>query len=160
MNVSVTVRNDSPRVEILRPGPLSEVNEDVPITFSGVGYDTPLDEAGLTYLHVFPFSPRPGTPAAKMPQLERSVIRDRALKLREKGELILKRYLDVQTGSVQQLLMERGGMGRTAQFTLAKVADATHLTPGTLCDVHVSGNDGSRLEASLCSVQGGKVAAA
>ena len=57
-----------------------------------------VDECGLTHLHVFPFSPRPGTPAARMPQVEREVIKDRARRLREQGEAALRRHLDAQVG--------------------------------------------------------------
>src|SRR5262249_60567504 len=57
-----------------------------------------VDACGLTHLHVFPFSPRPGTPAARMPQISREVIKDRARRLREKGEAALRRHLDAQVG--------------------------------------------------------------
>jgi len=53
-----------------------------------------VEECGLTHLHVFPFSPRPGTPAARMPQLDRAVIKDRARRLRERGAAALRRHLD------------------------------------------------------------------
>src|SRR5947208_6287629 len=53
-----------------------------------------VDECGLTHLHVFPFSPRPGTPAARMPQVRRDVINERARRLRKKGDEALRRHLD------------------------------------------------------------------
>jgi len=58
-----------------------------------------VDECGLTHLHVFPFSPRPGTPAERMPQLARDIVKDRARRLREKGEAALRRHLDAQVGA-------------------------------------------------------------
>ena len=59
-----------------------------------------VDECGLTQLHVFPFSPRPGTPAARMPQLDRDVVKERAQRLREKGEAALARHLAAQVGRI------------------------------------------------------------
>ena len=56
-----------------------------------------VDECGLTQLHVFPFSPRPGTPAARMPQLDRTLVKERARRLREKGEAALRRHLDAKS---------------------------------------------------------------
>ena len=76
-----------------------------------------VDECGLTQLHVFPFSPRPGTPAARMPQLDRAIVKERARRLRDKGEAALARHLDAQIGAQRLVLTERGGIGRTEQFT-------------------------------------------
>ena len=58
-----------------------------------------VDECQLTYLHVFPFSPRPGTPAARMPQVERATIKERAARLRDKGNTCLQHFLTKQIGS-------------------------------------------------------------
>ena len=98
-----------------------------------------VEECDLTHLHVFPFSPRPGTPAAKMPLVKGPVIRDRAHRLREVGERALRRHLSEQVGRNVQLLVERNGFARTEQFTLteidlgqpgdiipARIVDATH----------------------------------
>ena len=60
-----------------------------------------VDECGLTHLHVFPFSPRPGTPAARMPQVAREIVKERARRLREKGEAALRRHLDGEVGIVR-----------------------------------------------------------
>ena len=76
-----------------------------------------VDECGLTQLHVFPFSPRPGTPAARMPQLDRDIVKQRARRLREKGEAALRAHLDAQVGHRRLVLTERGGIGHTEQFT-------------------------------------------
>ncbi len=83
-----------------------------------------VDECGLTQLHVFPFSPRPGTPAARMPQLDRDIVKERARRLRDKGEAALARHLDAQVGARRLVLTERGGIGRTEQFTPVRLARA------------------------------------
>jgi len=68
-------------------------------------------------LHVFPYSPRPQTPAAKMPQPPRALVKERAARLRQKGETALGARLKAMTGSRHTVLMERGGIGRTPCFT-------------------------------------------
>ena len=65
-----------------------------------------VEECGLTHLHVFPFSPRPGTPAARMPQLARDVVKERARRLRERGALALRRHLDGEVGATRRVLTE------------------------------------------------------
>src|SRR6266699_476627 len=72
-----------------------------------------VDACGLTHLHVFPFSPRPGTPAARMPQIKREVIKDRARRLREKGQAALRCHLEAQVGAKRQVLVESSELGRT-----------------------------------------------
>jgi threonylcarbamoyladenosine tRNA methylthiotransferase MtaB len=76
-----------------------------------------VEEAGLSFLHVFPFSPRPGTPAARMPQLQRPVIKDRAARLRAAGEAALVRHLERQVGRTLMGLVERPGVARAEDFT-------------------------------------------
>jgi threonylcarbamoyladenosine tRNA methylthiotransferase MtaB len=103
-----------------------------------------VDDCGLTYLHVFPFSRRPGTPAARMPQVEGTVIKERAARLRREGRAALARYLDAQIGREAELLMERRGLGRTGGFAEMELApDAA--APSELVLVRVTGADGSRL---------------
>ncbi|MEM8838956.1 MAG: tRNA (N(6)-L-threonylcarbamoyladenosine(37)-C(2))-methylthiotransferase MtaB [Pseudomonadota bacterium] len=85
-----------------------------------------VDEAGLTHLHVFPYSPRPGTPAAKMPQVDRRIIKERAERLREKGKMALQSHLQKQPGQSAAILVERvfedgSRLGRTEHFTLARL---------------------------------------
>ncbi len=75
-----------------------------------------VDECGLTFLHVFPFSPRPGTPAARMPQLAKAVIKERAASLRAKGQERLQSYMAALEGQAVELLMERDQMGRAENF--------------------------------------------
>ena len=105
-----------------------------------------VDDCGLTQLHVFPFSPRPGTPAARMPQLDRAVIKDRARLLREKGESALAHHLAAQVGSARRVLTERGGIGRTEQFTPVRLA--TPIEPGVFVDLSIAGHDGRQLLAA------------
>jgi len=75
-----------------------------------------IEDCGLTFLHVFPFSPRPDTPAARMPQLQRAVIKERAARLRAKGDERLAAYLKGLEGQAVELLMERDQVGRAETF--------------------------------------------
>ena len=83
-----------------------------------------VDDCDLTYLHVFPFSPRQGTPAARMPQVERAVVKERAAQLRDKGAKALTRFLDGHSGNEVELLVEKGSIGRTRQFAEMRVPAA------------------------------------
>jgi threonylcarbamoyladenosine tRNA methylthiotransferase MtaB len=104
-----------------------------------------VDDCGLTFLHVFPFSPRPGTPAARMPQVARKEIKARAARLRAKGERALGEYLSGQRGREVEVLLERDGIGRTPQFAEVAVKGTSRI--GGLVPVRVTGHDGRRLEA-------------
>jgi threonylcarbamoyladenosine tRNA methylthiotransferase MtaB len=95
-----------------------------------------VEEAGLTYLHVFPFSPRPGTPAARMPQVGREVARERAHRLRVVGEQRFAAHLQTRIGALEDVLVERDGLGRTAQFT--PIAMAGHAA-GEIVSARVVG---------------------
>jgi threonylcarbamoyladenosine tRNA methylthiotransferase MtaB len=102
-----------------------------------------VEEAGLAFLHVFPFSPRPGTPAARMPQLPKAVIKARAAALRAAGDAALARHLAAQVGRTLSGLVERGGMARAEDFTeVAFIGDAA---PGGVVDLRVTGVNGRRL---------------
>ncbi|PLW76334.1 tRNA (N(6)-L-threonylcarbamoyladenosine(37)-C(2))-methylthiotransferase MtaB [Cohaesibacter celericrescens] len=81
-----------------------------------------VEECDLTHLHVFPYSARPGTPAARMPAVRGPVIRERAARLRQVGEAALARHLQSQIGRDVQLLIERNGLARTEQFTMTEIA--------------------------------------
>ena len=105
-----------------------------------------VDECGLTHVHVFPFSPRPGTPAARMPQIAHETIKDRARRLRDKGEAALRHHLERQIGTRVRVLAEIGGIARTPQFTPVRLA--APATPGTIFDVGIAGHDGRRLLAA------------
>ena len=76
-----------------------------------------IEDCGLTWLHVFPFSPREGTPAARMPQMDRSIIKERAARLRSRGELAVQNHLAAQIGLEHNILIENERMGRTDGFT-------------------------------------------
>ena len=106
-----------------------------------------IDEAGLTYLHVFPFSPRKGTPAAKMPQLARAVVKDRARRLREKGAAMLSHRLKDLVGSDHELLVEDAQTARTTCF--APVRLAMPALPGALLRGHIEASDGRNLHARV-----------
>ncbi|MCF6321351.1 MAG: tRNA (N(6)-L-threonylcarbamoyladenosine(37)-C(2))-methylthiotransferase MtaB, partial [Rhizobiaceae bacterium] len=92
-----------------------------------------IDECGFTHLHVFPYSSREGTPAARMPQLEKAIIKQRAGRLRQKGDEVLKRHLDGLIGREVELLVERGNRGHLADFTAAIIDDCNggEIAPGT-----------------------------
>jgi threonylcarbamoyladenosine tRNA methylthiotransferase MtaB len=104
-----------------------------------------VDECGLTHLHVFPFSARPGTPAARMPQVARDTVKERARRLREKGAAALRRHLDGEIGARRRVLVESRKTGRTEHFTPMRLAAPAE--PGTIFDVTVTGHDGRQLLA-------------
>jgi threonylcarbamoyladenosine tRNA methylthiotransferase MtaB len=105
-----------------------------------------VDECGLTHLHVFPFSPRRGTPAARMLQVARELVKERARRLREKGAAALRRHLDAQIGATRHVLAESRAIGRTEQFTRIRLN--TSADPGAVVDVVVAGHDGQQLLAA------------
>jgi threonylcarbamoyladenosine tRNA methylthiotransferase MtaB len=104
-----------------------------------------VDECGLAHLHVFPFSPRPGTPAARMPQVPRAVVKERARRLREKGAAALAQCLASEVGVRRQVLVESGGVGRTGQFMPVRLA--ADAVPGTIVDATIAAHDGRQLLA-------------
>jgi threonylcarbamoyladenosine tRNA methylthiotransferase MtaB len=106
---------------------------------------TLVEDCGLTHLHVFPFSARPGTPAAKMPPVAPEIIKARAKRLREAGAAALRKHLDGKTGRTLPVLTERCGTGRTEDFCHVKIGD---VPPSQLIDVVIAGNDGKMLEAN------------
>jgi threonylcarbamoyladenosine tRNA methylthiotransferase MtaB len=105
-----------------------------------------VEECGLTHLHVFPFSARSGTPAARMPQLPRAVVKERARRLRERGTLALRRHLDAEIGARRRVLAESGERGRTEQFTPVKLARPA--VPGAIIDARIAAHDGKQLLAA------------
>jgi len=100
----------------------------------------------LVHLHVFPFSPRPGTPAARMPQVDRALIKERAHRLRERGEAALRVHLQAQVGSRQRVLAEQGTSARSEQFTRVRLAKP--MASGRIIDVAISAHDGQQLIAA------------
>ncbi|MFZ0621187.1 MAG: tRNA (N(6)-L-threonylcarbamoyladenosine(37)-C(2))-methylthiotransferase MtaB, partial [Pseudolabrys sp.] len=105
-----------------------------------------IDECGLTQLHVFPFSARPGTPAARMPPLERSIVKERARRLREKGQIALRANLEREIGRRRSVLAESRALGRTEQFTPVRLA--APIAPGVILDLTMTGHDGRQLLAA------------
>jgi len=103
-------------------------------------------ECGLTHLHVFPYSPRPGTPAARMPPVPGDVVRARAARLREAGAAALAAHLAAQVGRRHRVLTERGGIGRTEGFTPVRLAG--DVPAGEFRDVTIAGHDGTALIAA------------
>ena len=101
-------------------------------------------ECGLTWLHVFPFSPRPGTPAAKMPQVARDVSKARAERLRAKGRARVRAHLEEGLGATRPVLMESATLGRTHQFTPVRVAEAA--TAGEILPLRLAAHDGQSFE--------------
>jgi len=104
-----------------------------------------IEECGLVYLHVFPYSSRPGTPAARMPQLPGSVRRARAARLRAAGDAAQLRRFASKLGRVEEVLMEFGKVGRTRDF--ARVAVAGDAEPRSLIRVRIQAVAGDRLFA-------------
>ncbi|NIX75476.1 tRNA (N(6)-L-threonylcarbamoyladenosine(37)-C(2))-methylthiotransferase MtaB [Microvirga terricola] len=105
-----------------------------------------VEECGLTHLHVFPFSPRPDTPAARMPQVAREVVKERAKRLRERGEAALLNHLQNEVGQRRQVLTERGNVGRTEGFTLVRFSSPVEA--GEIRPVIIAGHDGRDLVAA------------
>jgi len=108
-----------------------------------------VDACGLAYLHVFPFSPRPGTPAARMPQLDKALIKERARRLRLKGQERLQAFLTNEIGATRQVLMETAASGRTEHF--APVKFMQEMTPGAIVQAMITGRDKTHLEARLAA---------
>ena len=102
-----------------------------------------VDECGLTTLHVFPFSPRAGTPAACMPQVNPDIVKQRARRLREHGAEALRRHLDGEIGATRRVLAESRDIGRTEQFTPVRLASAAE--PGAILDLTMAAHDGRQL---------------
>lgn len=113
-----------------------------------------VDEAGLSMLHVFPFSPRKGTPAARMPQLPRPVVKERAARLRAKGAESLENLLQHIVGSEQTLLVEKPGLGRTPAFVPVSFADdgvTCERGAGEFVRVRITGTRPGQLTGEILS---------
>jgi threonylcarbamoyladenosine tRNA methylthiotransferase MtaB len=104
-----------------------------------------VEDCGLTHLHVFPFSARPGTTAAKMPPVAPEIVKARAKRLREAGNAALRAHLDGQTGKTLPVLTERGGTGRTEDFCRVKIGE---VAPSQMIEMVITGNDGKVLDAN------------
>jgi threonylcarbamoyladenosine tRNA methylthiotransferase MtaB len=106
-------------------------------------------EAGLTYIHAFPYSPRPGTPAARMPQVDKRVARDRVALLRAEGGKQFSALCATRIGVVENVLMERNGLGRTEQFVPVRLPGQE---PGALLHVRVGGANAEGLAGEVLPV--------
>jgi len=104
-----------------------------------------VDDCYLTWLHVFPYSPRPGTPAARMPQLNGAAIKARAARLREKGKAAVAGHLEAQLGARRDVLVESPRMGRTEHFS--EVAFDTDQKVGAITSVTIGGRTATQLIA-------------
>jgi len=106
-----------------------------------------VEDAGLSYLHVFPFSPRPGTPAARMPQLDRATIKARAERLRAVGDRALTHHLERQVGRRVSAVVERPGSARAEDFTEVAFEGAADV--GGVVGIALSGHDGKRARGCI-----------
>lgn len=102
-----------------------------------------VEECSLTWLHVFPYSVRPGTPAARMPQVDGKAIKARAKRLRDVGEIAVDRHLQLQIGQTHDILLENPRMGRTGQFT--EVAFGADQLEGQIVRAKITGQSGRQL---------------
>ena len=108
-----------------------------------------VDECRLAYLHVFPYSPRPGTPAARMPQVEKAEIKARAARLRDKADAVLAAHLDGMVGRVEQALIEKPGFARAGNFAGIRIPEMQVPRAGALVDIDVTGHDGRELQGVI-----------
>lgn len=104
--------------------------------------------AGLTWLHIFPYSSREGTPAARMPQQDPSVIKSRAAALRQAAAEAETAFLKTRLGASEDVLLETGGIGHTAQFAKARL-QGDHLVAGQIYPVRVRGIADNMLDVEL-----------
>jgi threonylcarbamoyladenosine tRNA methylthiotransferase MtaB len=104
-----------------------------------------VEDCDLTWLHVFPYSPRKGTPAARMPAVDKPTIKDRAKRLRAAGALAVRRHLAAQVGQTHNVLMENPRMGRTAQF--AEVTFDTDQPEGQIVEARITDQQDGQLRA-------------
>ena len=106
-----------------------------------------VEEADLIYLHVFPYSEREGTPAAKIPnQVPKKIRKERAAKLREAGKKQLEKFLHSRIGKVENIIVEKEGAGRTEHFALVQFSGLKEA--GTLTSLKITGEDGKHLIAA------------
>ncbi|CAM3329909.1 tRNA (N(6)-L-threonylcarbamoyladenosine(37)-C(2))-methylthiotransferase MtaB [Asticcacaulis taihuensis] len=110
-----------------------------------------VDACDLSFVHVFPYSPRPQTPAAKMPQLPRTTIKERAARLRAKAEEALIRHLNRQQGRILSCVVEKPGFARAADFT--EVVFDGEAVVGGISDIRIHGHDGKHVIGSLVQTQ-------
>lgn len=108
------------------------------------------EEAGISFLHVFPYSPRAGTPAARMPQVDRALVKERAARLRARGAALSRAHLDRMVGTQQMILVENNGFAHTENFSVVAAPD---LKPRDLRLAAITGHNGRHLEMRLATAQ-------
>jgi threonylcarbamoyladenosine tRNA methylthiotransferase MtaB len=109
-----------------------------------------VDEAGLTFLHVFPFSARAGTPAARMPQVPKQVRKERAARLRARGEAALEGFLQAQLGQRRRALIERNDTGHTDHFAPVRLVEGAPTLPaGTIAELAIAAVEDGMLVGSI-----------
>ncbi|WP_142849629.1 tRNA (N(6)-L-threonylcarbamoyladenosine(37)-C(2))-methylthiotransferase MtaB [Telmatospirillum sp. J64-1] len=102
-----------------------------------------VDETGLTHLHVFPYSPRPGTPAARMPQVPGDVAKERAARLRAKGEAAMNGLLASRIGTTARVLIEKDGQGQCEHYLPVRIPGGAPV--GEVVDVQIAAVEGGIL---------------
>ena len=105
-----------------------------------------VEEAGLTYLHVFPYSEREGTPAAKMPQVQKAIRKERAERLRKAGELAVAKFLKTRVGKEESVVVENENIGRTEHFALVQLSSKNIV--GSVISAHIKGTNEAELLAA------------
>ena len=106
-----------------------------------------VEDCNLSFLHVFPYSPRPGTPAARMPQLKKAMIKARAARLREVGDKALARHLDTHVGGLRDVLVEQEDDGRLSDFSRVSLTGFPALEAGRPTPARIVAHDGQKLIA-------------
>jgi len=113
-------------------------------------------DAGISFLHVFPYSPRPGTPAARMPQLDRALVKERAARLRATGVALHKAHLDRMVGTEQIVIVENNGLAHTENFSLVAVPG---LVPRDIQRIMITGHNGKHLDMRVMAAPAAERAA-
>lgn len=115
-----------------------------------------VEDCELAFLHVFPYSRRAGTPAARMPQIDRRLVRERAARLRLAGGAALDRHLDAmaQAGGADQMLVENSGLARTRNFTPVDIPGAPL---GHIVSARITGRSADRLSGELTTPASGLI---
>ena len=106
-----------------------------------------IDDAGLQFVHVFPFSPRDGAPAARMPQTPGPIIKERASRLRAKADFAKQQFLDTLAGRIEDGLCESGGLARLSNFVCAKIDTPQNLQPGDLVRLKLGARNADMVDA-------------
>lgn len=108
-----------------------------------------INSAELTWLHIFPYSPRGGTPAARMPQVEGRTIRERARQLRDAATKQQQAFLKTCVGATEDILLETGGIGHTPRFAKARMKAASEIEAGQIYQARITGVDRDILQAEV-----------